>query len=291
MFSFSKSRSKNPVAVCDDEIYYIKSRDYERYIDAVENIVFKNLGYNDDNIVDIILNKEKPPKNAKILINNLENAIDIKLKRVLNGRFYKYPLCENMQRDAIVIFGQSGSGKSYWANNYCRLYHSLYPKNNIIMITCNEKIDETFKGLPYKRLLLNDTEKVKNMKYDEATFKNSLVILDDIETNNKEIKKFARNLRDILYEKSRKHKTVILSIIHRALQSNHTITQNNECTGVVIFPRKNPRESRNILDRYFDLDGNTIKEIMNEKRNSWSIYVHKEYPRFYLTEKKIKMID
>ena len=65
---------------------------------------------------------------------------ETKVKGKLNNAFEKVEVMDGVfsvvpdttrERDCIMITGASGSGKSYWTNNYMKEYKKCYKKNPI----------------------------------------------------------------------------------------------------------------------------------------------------------------
>lgn len=296
-FIKSNYKSKFPKIAIDkdsSDLYEVKLSDYDNYINAVDKLIQKKKEDKRDLFREYILDKNMP-KCCKYRgeINDMIDVIDQYLGRTIySDNLFKLPYCDEKKgiRDAISILGISGSGKSWWIARYCELYKDLYPENDVFLITANKKSDPEFKNFKKKKLVV-DREKIKQINFNEASFKNSCVILDDIESNDDGINFFIRELRDMLFEKSRKHNTIILSVCHKALSGRQTIKQNLECNGCVVFPRHNPKESRNVLRTYFDLDETQIKKVMDEKINNRWVYINKIYPRYYITEDKLQLLD
>lgn len=274
--------------------YKLVEDKYDKYSKAVDKLV-KSENENEKDLIKEYITDGNIPKRCSLRgkVNDMIDVIDLFLHRTIQLKkpyMFKFPMGINGNRDAISINGIAGSGKSWWIARYCELYMELYPSNTIYLITANVVNDKEFKKIKHKKLVVT-RDIISQAKFDEGSFPNSLVILDDIESSDDGINLWIRGLRDMLFEKSRKHNTVILSVSHKALCGRLTVKQNLECNGVVVFPRHSPKEIRSLLNTYFDLNETQIKKILAEKINSRWVYVSKVYPRYYITDKKIQLID
>lgn len=298
MFVLSKNKTKDePVAYNSKEKWYIDKISYEENDKAIDNILDLNIVEENkfDNyektVIKEYLNERTVPKSRKykIIISDMLYALDRYLNRSVEGSdFFKYP--NNKLRDAINIYGISGSGKSYFAMQYCKRYRRIYPDRKIYLVTTNIHDDEIYSNLKIKKLGLT-RDIIQKLKFDEKTFENSLVIFDDIESADRAISAYVRGIRNMLFLKSRKHHTSILNIIHKGLGGHDTAISNNECTGGVFFVRYNWNESKSLLSKYFELTNSQLKIIHATKKTSRWVYIHKIFPKFLICSDRIQMLD
>lgn len=301
MFVLSKNKKADePIAYNNSEKWYIDKIPYENHDKAIDEIlelksIKENLGSKFDDyektIIKDYLNERTIPKirKYKTYISDMLYALDRCLNRSIDGQnFFRYP--GDKIRDAINIYGISGSGKSYYAMQYCKRYRKIYPDRKIYLVTTNIHDDDLFRNLGIKKLSLS-RDVIKKLKFDEKTFKNALVIFDDIESDDRAISEYVRRIRNMLFLKSRKHHTSILNIIHKALGGHDTVTCNNECTGGVFFIRHNWAESKRLLSKYFELNDSQLKMVYATKKSSRCVYVHKIFPKFLICDDKIQMLD
>ena len=84
------------------------------------------------------------------------------------------------ERDVYYVCGPSGSGKSYFTKQYIENYHKEFPQRPVYMFS-TVLDDKTLKGLKYvKHAKL--TESIVQQPFDVKDFKDSLVIMDDVDT-------------------------------------------------------------------------------------------------------------
>ena len=79
-----------------------------------------------------------------------------------------------------MIIGSSGSGKSYFAKQYCAEYTKLHPKNQIYLLS-SLKSDPTVDSIKNLNRLDINHEDLLDEPIDVESFANSLVIADDCE--------------------------------------------------------------------------------------------------------------
>lgn len=281
-----------------NNLIYICNMDYNCYIKKVENLLSRWVDDAGDReyLINFIHERQLPKGKYKKLVGDMISSLDEAFGRNMSFSnkkiiLMKYP--NPLSRDAITIYGQNGSGKSYWASQYIKLYKKNYPDQSIYLITTNVDDESVYKGMSVKKLDVSDRDKLDSYKFDETTFADSLVIFDDIEHYDVGIYTWIRNLRDILFLKARKHNVDILNIVHKGLDSYNTRIPNNEQTGGVFFPRHNVQEAKKILSSYFDLNTKQINQVLGSetKRESRWVYVNKIYPKYMITEKRVILLD
>ncbi len=272
---------------------YIQEFPYENYSNAIDKLLDQTEKDEDERLVirEYLEEKTRPKlRKYRCRINDMLIVLDKFLGRSVDmDEIFKMPSDEI--RDAINIYGISGSGKSYWSSEYCKRYKKLYPDRKIYLITTNKHDDDHYKKIGINKLDLSNRKIIDSCDFDEKTFANSLVIFDDIETHDRGIDLFVRHLRDMLFLKSRKHRTNILNVIHKSLDGYKTTIPNIECTGCVIFPRYNWSGAVRVLETYFAITPCQMKLIHSTKKLSRWVYIHKVFPKYMIHKDKIQMID
>ena len=165
------------------------------------------------------------------------------------------------ERSVFMVSGMSGSGKSYYTANLCKMYHEQYPDNKIFLFS-NKKSDPVFDVLEYiYRISIDDSLLADKLTLDEI--KNSLVLYDDVEfTANKEIDAELTRLSDLILQQGRSVKISFVYITHQS--NNYKATKNilNECHSVTIFPQMTTRYSlKYLLNNYFGFTKPVIDKI------------------------------
>ena len=190
------------------------------------------------------------------------------------------------ERDVLYIFGQSGSGKSFYVYLYALNYKKIYKKNPIYVFSTldsdKEGLDK-IKGI--KRIALNK-EFIDDEMIPMEEFKDSLVIFDDVDNiSDKALKKKVWATMNTMLQTGRHFKISMAITFHVSAGGNDTKMIINEATAITYFPQTvGGRNLKYMLDGYLGLDKDQIKRI--KKLNSRWITIQKTYPKVILSEKE-----
>jgi hypothetical protein len=203
-----------------------------------------------------------------------------------NGETYQPCPNTNKERDVLYVFGQSGSGKSYYVQMYANNYKHLYPKNNIYVFSTldsdKEGLDK-IKGI--KRIKLSK-EFIEDEMIPTVDFKDSLVIFDDVDNiSDKKLKNTVWLYLNNFLQTGRHHKISVAITFHVSAGGNATKMILNEATSLTFFPATiGGRNLKYICDSYLGMEKEQIKKL--KKINSIWITVLKTYPKVILSEKE-----
>jgi hypothetical protein len=200
----------------------------------------------------------------------------------------KFEPCPNTskERDVLYIFGQSGSGKSFYVYLYASNYRQLFPKNNLFVFSTldsdKEGLDK-IKGL--KRIKLAK-EFIEDEMIPTSDFKDSLVIFDDVDNiGDKKTKDVVWKYMNNFLQTGRHHNISVAITFHVSAGGNATKMILNEATSLTFFPATiGGRNLKYICDSYLGMDKEQIKKL--KKLNSRWITVLKTYPKVILSEKE-----
>ena len=87
---------------------------------------------------------------------------------------------QNKERDCLYVAGASGSGKFYFCKSYLKEYIKLFAKNPIFLFSYLDEDDTIDEIKAIQRIDIYDKEFL-NEELDPKDFKNSLIILDDMD--------------------------------------------------------------------------------------------------------------
>lgn len=229
----------------------------------------------------------KKGKKAEAVLSIAENARSGTSELKLDGN-EKFEPCPNTnkERDVLYIFGQSGSGKSFYVQMYANNYRQLFPKNNIFVFSTldsdKEGLDK-IKGI--KRIKL-DAEFINDEIIPTVDFTDSLVIFDDVDNiSDKKTKAVVWTYMNNFLQTGRHHKISCAITFHVSAGGNQTKMILNEATSMTFFGATiGGRNLKYICDSYLGMDKDQIKKL--KKINSRWITVHKTYPKVIISEKE-----
>lgn len=201
------------------------------------------------------------------------------------------PYIPKNQRFAAFVSGASGSGKS---TVIAEMVRDLKKRNEnpCYIFTAVDKVDDpAFRDLGVKHL------KYKNkgvlLTLTPEMLKNTNLIFDDYNASqDEEINSFMLKLLSNILEVGRKLNINVIVVNHNTRDFHKTRTVIFECDTYVLFPATNRNAVLKFMREYADMDKaelDTIKKI-DEGRYT-RLYLHKSIPRFYMTSKKIQMLD
>jgi hypothetical protein len=196
---------------------------------------------------------------------------------------------EQKERSVLYVCGQSGSGKSYYSNQYIRQYRKMYPKNNIYLFSPHE--DD--KSLSCKAILkIRLDENFLSTPLQLEDFKDSLCMFDDIDVlkNKSPIKMKLQLILQTLLETGRHANVSVIYISHLANKGFETKCILNEATSVVIFPKvMSARACGYLLGSYFGLTKQQISRVKNLK--SRAVTLIKLYPNCVMYDGGVYILD
>lgn len=194
------------------------------------------------------------------------------------------------ERSILYVTGSSGSGKSFFTKKYCREYAKIFPKRPIYIISSidTDKSVDDIKNL--KRIKIKTPEFLtEDFVIDD--FKNSLVILDDIDClTDKKLRLKVNAILGMILETGRHSNTSCIYTSHLATAGNDTKRILNECHSITFFPKTmGGRMMKYLCEGYLGLDKKEIEHL--KKINSRSITIMKTYPKTILGDKDVFLLN
>ena len=201
-----------------------------------------------------------------------------------NGKFQLIPDKTKERNTCLTVIGPNGVGKSYWIGEYIQIWHKMYPKRPIILISEKEK-DDSIDFSYVKRITIND-ELINNpLSLDEfRDIAPCLVIADDIDSLAGKLKKSIYTTVDKILKVGRSYGINIITTLHNynGLETKHIL---NECNGIVFFPQNWNRGLDYLTSNYMGLSKNEVSIIRKSKGRA-VIYL-KTYPNIIITERLV----
>ena len=213
-----------------------------------------------------------------------ETSVDVFNNLKLEGKshFLLFPLLDT--RCNIALFGSSGSGKSFTASQYVKLYKKIFPSNHFYLVSeldhddCLDKYEPI--RVPISKQLI--THQVEWDKLEPGIF-----MFDDIDNiHDPKLRSATYNLRKECLNKGRHFGIHTISTNHALKSGNETRDIIRESHAVFFFPSYNDKSKiKKFLAEECGISKDYIKKIMS--CNSRWICVWRHAPMFCLTENEI----
>lgn len=244
-------------------------------------------GEDDGEIIYLDANYTKDSEdNEKGLKSKKKIVYFDKLDLGKDALFEQYPNTSR-ERDVLMIVGQSGSGKSYYLNQYMKNYKKACKNKRPIYFFSNVNEDKSIDEKNIKRVALNDSWINEPLTIGDV--QDSLCCFDDIEMiKDARIKNEVFKFINEILTTGRHFNVSIALIVHYANNKSYLRDFLNETHSFVYFPRSSNRANNYLLINYLGLDIDEIKKI--KKMNTRWATVFRNYPSCVLTEKKLFML-
>ena len=191
------------------------------------------------------------------------------------------------ERQILYICGASGSGKSFFARQYCDEYTKLNKKNSIFLFSSIAEDSSVDKIKNLKRIDIRNPEFLEEeLSIDD--FENSLIIFDDCDCiSDKHIRAKIQALAEMCLETGRHKNISIIFTSHTACNGHQTKKILNECHSITIFLRSlGGKALKYLLESYLSLDKHQIKRLKAMKGDGRALTITKTYPQVAFSEKR-----
>ena len=310
--SFNKSKGAKPIAVVkggpddgdilyvndaddkkdkDDEISAVKYAKYLKHLKPAERpIALKKLnkarrnGIDDpDRIKDI--DDELRELYQKVLDDDKKLT---NLELPYGSTFQVCPDPDPKARQVIYASGTSGSGKSFFAKNFCEMYIELFPSRKVYLISKLTE-DATLDSMVPKPLRLSIDKFIEDGEdIDIEDFRETCIIFDDYDTFTGKARDMVQNLIDTLATMGRHTVTTMLCLSHKFSDYKRTAIILSECQYVVVYPFASSAHSiKYMLSTHFGLSTKQIKDL--RKMGRW-VCLKKTYPQAIISAECAKLL-
>jgi len=200
------------------------------------------------------------------------------------GKFQLGPNSKN-ERDVAYVFGQSGSGKSYFVVDLVTQYKKAHPKNRIFLFTTVYDVSTIDKIKGLKKIKTGDPEFL-SMPFILEDFKNSIIIFDDVDgIQNKALKSKMWFCMSEILTKGRHYHISCVVTNHVATNGHDTKLILNEAQSITLFPSTvGARVLKYVLSDYLGMSRDEIARV--KKLDSRAVTILKSYPKIILSEKE-----
>lgn len=202
------------------------------------------------------------------------------------GKLFPLP---SEKPEQVYASGPNGSGKTYWASQWLKLFRRMYPDKPIYIFSdvAEDPLLDKIKG-GVERIALDDNLIEDPIK--PADLEDSVVVFDDIDSiADDDIRKAVNTLRDTLLKTSRHNNIYVICTNHLSTDYKNTRTLINECRSIVCFPKSG---AVNQISRIFkDYCGMTSKQVEDVMQipSRW-IMLHKNYPMYICFDHGITLL-
>ena len=212
-----------------------------------------------------------------------------------SGYKYEYfPDVRENQSDVIYSGSGRGSGKSTFAYNWGEKIRETLDldESDIYIVVKSRKSDPAFQewsdvNYVYADELLENPLDIDEITQDERP---KIFIFDDV--NNPQSDKIKRAIikaEHDLIENGRKSSIYVIILAHKFCSGKDTMNILTEATYLLYFPKVQSKDLKYCLETYYDLSKDTVNEL-NKTTSRW-ILLHNQYPKFYLNEDEIQILD
>jgi hypothetical protein len=300
----------NVIYFIEDQIDLLKELDAEdaervvmRLVDQViEEMGFSNLSMKDlmniDN--DIMIRSTPTNRYHKMVSGKVRDRVGARESKFMTARdkFRVVPRGINEQRESLYIFGQSGSGKTTFAQMYIMEYKRIYPNNRVFVFSRKEYDSILDDNIPDLIRIPLNREFVRNVTRPNAgtdileQYRDALILFDDfLRIDDKVIKKAVEHLKNSVLELGRQYNIDSISIQHRGLGYKNSECELTECTGIVFFPRSNLMESKKLIESKLYYDKEQMSRIFDKDTFMKERWVCIYKPNIVISENYIKVLD
>jgi hypothetical protein len=241
-----------------------------------------------DNLLDAYKNNTKIDDKLSRKYEEALKFVDTSLKYYLDfsKKTELTPIMPNWY--TLFVSGTTGSGKSYYIANLLK-----YNKPKFIFIMSPIKDDPAYKSMKPEPVYIdldNYFDEYNKFFEIEDLPPNSVVILDDIDTDAKKAKPY-QEIKTQILERGRHIPVSCICISHDPLGGNvkHAKAQIRESHYYVIFPKANKAHCENFITRYITKD-TELKNRMLEV-DTRGLLIKKTYPAYYLGEHQVGIIN
>lgn len=171
-----------------------------------------------------------------------------------DSRFITFPNVQ--ERNVILVWGMSGSGKSFWTKQFIDNYKLIHGESKKIVVFAAKppEVDDVY-GDPSSFEYYHPTD---NFPTDMEYYTDTLVVFDDTELHRGS---YVGTLLEQLMKENRVRRTTIVGIFHNPFGGTTTVDIINECDTIVFFPNSQRFKTIEFFNRKFNMNIKTLNEF------------------------------
>lgn len=222
---------------------------------------------------------------------NKNNAEEMTLTDLYQFQQIPMNITKENDRDVIYVAGASGSGKSYYIKKYVECYMKQYPKRPLYLFSYLEQDTTLDKIKKIKRIDIFNKEFLET-EVKSKDFKNSMVIMDDIEgIPYKAIKNKVMCLINQIISLGRHDNVTLIYACHSVTNGHDTKVILNESNSLTIFVKTlGNAKLKYLLEDYYGFDKEQVEKLRKVSVDSRATTIFRTYPKIVLTERDIYLV-
>ena len=199
------------------------------------------------------------------------------------------------QRDVLLIFGSSGSGKSFITDKIVRSFININKQPVYYISSKNMLKDPSFDIDLYEEFIQFDdflakfgNERAFNEFRTGDLYDNSLLVIDDVTFKDTDQKRLFWKVMDVILKLKRMNNISLIYIVHELTDFRYTRDLFTEMTMYLSFTNDLRNRNNRVLDTYLKLSKDEQQYIANVNNSRWTCVYCKK--KLILTESSIKLL-
>jgi len=282
----------------DKDLYNNKDMKFEFIRECMKELKKnKHLTRKEEDQLTIAAEENYPPRTGRLkdLYEELKQIMYREEGKDLYGKKAKFiplflPQKKEKQMHVVNIVGQSGSGKSHFANQCLQRVVEFFPESKIFIFSRKDEDEELEKQIEDNIIrimcdesFLEEPLQIEDLKGTDKC-PNYLVFDDYEKIANPNVRKAVQEFLSAAVEIGRQLNCHILIIRHELLTGIKTRSLLSEATGITIYPNGSPlSQVEDVLEKKMGLNTAQTKRIINLP-SRW-VYVSKTRPMHVIYEK------
>lgn len=195
----------------------------------------------------------------------------------------------NKERGILYVCGASDCGKTTYSLKYIKNFLDIYKDHDFIVFTQSDDF-ESYEKFGIKPKVIQIDDSLVENPINIMELKNSIVLFDDVDAiDGKKVRKAIFNLIYKIMKIGRKAKISIIVTYHMVTGGNETRYIIFESQYITLFLEGGSHNQfKNLFKYYLGIDVKKLEDF--KKLESRWVTIHKNYPRFMISENEAQII-